>query len=735
MVEVATLAVSVTLQLIAAVLALRLIRVTGRTLAWVAIASAVLLMAVRRGSTLIAALQLPAAESGVTLSTELIALAISALLVCGLASIGPMFERIRRAEELEEGFGRVIESSLHEIYVFGADDLRFLRVSRGARSNLGFSEAELFQLTPVDIKPEFDEPGFRAVLAPLQAGGDTRAHFPSRHRRKDGSTYPVDVDLQPTRFDGRDCYLAVIRDTSQREAAERSLRESEEHFRSLIEHSQDLTSVVDWGGRIVYQSPSIRAILGWDPADRVGKPALDLIHGDDRGMVQRALDLAGAGVLPDAPLVYRLQHADGRWRTMEGVGSIRVLPNGEKQVVINQRDITDRQLAIERQLHAESLLQHAQRMETIGTFAGGIAHDFNNLLSPIVGYAEMLGEGLAGRPEAQADLAEILAAAGRAKGLVQQLLVFSRRAEPRFEAVRVEEVVHDAMGLVRVAAPQSVELHVDLDASGETVLADAIQLHQVVMNLCTNAIHAMRSEGGELRVSLSRATVCPERPGDPGSARAGAFVRLTVADTGHGMDDVTRARLFEPFFTTKLPGEGTGLGLAVVHGIVLKHQGVISFSSTPGSGTTFDVYLPALGVAAVATAVPAPTRLSGSERVLVVDDDAAVARVLQRLLERHGYAVEIARDPAAALERVARDDSVELVITDYDMPQMNGLDLAERIRDLRPGLPVVLVTGLGDAATNERSAQVGIAARVTKPFTGPHIVGLVRAALDARERA
>jgi PAS domain S-box-containing protein len=732
MIEVVILATSVTLQLLAAVLALRMIRVTGRRLAWISISAAVLLMAVRRGSALLVALQNTGTGPGVLLSAELIALVISALLVLGLASIGPMLKSLRRAEELEEGFGRIIDSSLNEIYVFAADDLRFIRVNRGARNNLGYDEAELSTLTPVDIKPEFDEDRLRRALEPLADGHGSRVRFQTRHERKDGTTYPVDVDIQAARLDGREVCLAVINDTSHRETAERALRESEEHFRSLIEHSQDLTTVLDWDGNLVYQSPSIVTILGHDPEDRIGRHIFDLMHPDDQAPVKRAMALARSGTLPESPLLYRLRHADGSWRTMEGIGSIRTLPSGAQEVVINQRDITEREIAVEKHRQAEALLQHTQRMETIGTFAGGIAHDFNNLLTPVVGYAELLSERLEDDPDAHEDVEEILKAAARARELVQQLMVFGHRAEPRLESVAVEDVVKEAMGLVRVAAPQSVTLSIDLQSEGEAVLADPIQLHQIVMNLCTNAVHSMSSKGGELHVSLRPTDECPTHLGKPGEPREGAFVCLTVQDTGDGMDATTVERVFEPFFTTKASGKGTGLGLAVVHGIVLNHDGAITVESAPGDGTTFHVYLPSLGFHAEAKREAPPAQVAGTERVLIVDDDAAVIRVLTRLLERQGYRVEATEDPTKALDRICQGESLDLVITDFDMPQMNGLELTQNIRSRQHEVPIILITGLGDAATDERLTEVGIAAKVTKPFTGPTIVGKVREVLDMR---
>lgn len=730
MIEISVLLASVLLQLTAAVLALRLIRVTGRTIAWIAVALAVLLMAVRRASTLIAVIRSPEVVTGATIGAELIALAISLLLVIGLALIGPMFERSRRTEELEEGFGRVIESCLNEIFITAADDLRFLRVNLGARENLGYSEEELLLMTPLDLTPDYDERMLREILTPLKEGRVPRVRLETRHRRKDGSYYPVDVDIQTTRFENQSAFVAVIEDTSERMDAERVLRESEEHFRSLIEHSQDLTAVMDREMRVVYQSPSIRKILGVDPGERIGQSAIDYIHPDDRAGVGKVLAEAATGVLPERPVIYRLMHADGSWRRMEGVGSVRQLPNGTRQFVVNQRDITDREEAVLEKHRAEALLQHAQRLEIIGDLAGGIAHDFNNLLTPIVGYANLLSQELQDQPEAHKDVTAILKASRRAGELVQQLLVFSRRTEPKLTSVTIEKVVREVMGLVRMAAPKSLKLTQNLDADDEAVLADAIQLHQVLMNLCTNAIDAMKGRPGELTVNLTRVHECPAHVGQPGPPKQGEFVRLSVTDTGDGMDAATVKRVFDPFFTTKDAGKGTGLGLAVVHGIVLTHGGALTVTSTPGVGSTFTVHLPSLGHQQDFQEAQPPTHLAGTEHVLVIDDEQAVAHVVKRLLEPYGYSVSIAVEPADVLTRVQDGETVDLLVTDYDMPLMNGLDLAHEVKIVRPDLPILLITGLSDDATPDRLSDAGVAAMISKPFTGSDLVEQVRSVLD-----
>jgi CheY-like chemotaxis protein len=251
------------------------------------------------------------------------------------------------------------------------------------------------------------------------------------------------------------------------------------------------------------------------------------------------------------------------------------------------------------------------------------------------------------------------------------------------------------------------------------------------MNLCTNAIDATRGRAGKLTVSLTRASECPAHVGQSGPPRQGEFVRLAVTDTGDGMDAATVERVFDPFFTTKVAGKGTGLGLAVVHGIVLNHGGAMTVTSTPGAGSTFTVHLPSLGRQQDFQEEPPVTHLAGSEHVLVIDDEQAVAQVVKRLLEPYGYTVTVAGEPSDVLARIQDGETVDLLVTDYDMPLMNGLDLAHAVKTVRPGLPILLITGLGDDATPDRLKDAGVAAMIDKPFTGSDLVGQVRSVLDA----
>jgi signal transduction histidine kinase/ActR/RegA family two-component response regulator len=384
----------------------------------------------------------------------------------------------------------------------------------------------------------------------------------------------------------------------------------------------------------------------------------------------------------------------------------------------------------------QSELLQAQKMEALGTLAGGIAHDFNNILSPIIAYAELAKEAAAGQPALEADLREIAAAAARARDLVRQILAFSRRSEGKKEPVDLGAVAREALRLLRASLPATVEIRQRLDGEAR-VLADPTQLHQVIMNLCTNAAHAMEPAGGVLAVSLDE--VSSPAGAVPGvQLGAGRHALLTVSDTGAGMAPATLARIFDPYFTTKEKGKGTGLGLSVVAGIVRAHDGRIGVYSEPGAGTTFRVYLPLVGApatAAVASAeAPAPT--SRHERVLFVDDEEPIRAVTRRYLGDLGYRVHACANGKAALEALERDPGAwDLLVTDLTMPVMGGKELAARALTLRPDLPVILCSGHSSLIDADEAARLGVREYVEKPVAMPSLLRSVRRALQAPPEA
>lgn len=391
--------------------------------------------------------------------------------------------------------------------------------------------------------------------------------------------------------------------------------------------------------------------------------------------------------------------------------------------------------AEEEKENAEEHLRMAQKMEAIGTLAGGIAHDFNNILGAIIGYAEMVHEDIVdGKAPEAASVEQILKASERARELVQQILAYNREAGHEMKPVRIGMVVNEVLKLLRSALPTTIEIRSDVMAKADTAMADSTEIHQVLMNLCANAEHAMREDGGVLDVQLQPVELDAESAATHMDIGPGSYLQLTVCDTGHGMEKADLDRIFDPFFTTKTKGEGTGMGLAVVQGIVKNLGGAVAVESEIGKGTLFRVLLPSLSVdidAADDMEAPFPR---GSERVLVVDDEAALRDVHSSMLLSLGYMVTTCASGKAAWEDFLDDpEAYDLVITDLTMPQLTGVDLAEMMLNLRPSLPIILVTGYAEKLTPEDARAIGIREMIMKPLRKRELAAVVRRVLDRED--
>ena len=376
-------------------------------------------------------------------------------------------------------------------------------------------------------------------------------------------------------------------------------------------------------------------------------------------------------------------------------------------------------------------------MEAIGTLAGGIAHDFNNILTGILGNAEMARLELAEGHPARQFLAESLAAAERARNLVAQILTFSRRREQQRAVLALAPVVEEALRLLRASLPATIELCVSLREDVPAVLADPTQVHQVLMNLGANAAHALRARGGRIEIFQNLVELPAEQSAAGVRLPAGRYVRLAVRDNGHGMDAATRERIFEPFFTTKPPGHGTGLGLAVVHGIMESHDGAITVDSAPDEGAIFHLYFPAIEAEPAANATDELIAPRGrGQRILVVDDEPVVARLATRILERLGYRATAFLDPVEAVAAFRADpDAFDLVLTDLTMPHLTGVEVASDLLRLRPTLPIILSTGFSGRLNEADARRFGIRAMLGKPYTVQSLAEAVQRVLSETSRA
>jgi signal transduction histidine kinase/ActR/RegA family two-component response regulator len=383
---------------------------------------------------------------------------------------------------------------------------------------------------------------------------------------------------------------------------------------------------------------------------------------------------------------------------------------------------------------SEKQLQQMMKLQAIGTLAGGIAHDFNNILFPIVGYTELTMDDIPKDSQARQNLEEILKATNRAKELVQQILTFSRQDCQERKPLQVQYLIKEALKLLRATIPSSIEIECDIDNTCGPIRGNPTQIHQVIMNLCTNAYHAMQESGGKLEVSLKEIHISYEQSLDRVGMKIGKHIELMVKDSGQGMEPQVMERIFEPYYTTKEQGKGTGLGLSVIHGIIKNHGGDIAVSSQPGKGATFKVYLPIIDDIEEEIQTDEPLiAVNGKERILLIDDEEQIIDVEQQILERLGYKVTPKTDSEEALEEfAAQPDRFDLVITDMTMPKMTGDQLARRMMAIKPQIPVILCTGFNETISEEKALAMGINKFVMKPIVKDELASTIRTVLDNR---
>lgn len=573
---------------------------------------------------------------------------------------------------------------------------------------------------------EADLPAFRQSWQASLAG---RRPFMLEYRITNARGEPRFVSHTAVpRFDEDGRYgghVAVINDVSEQRQIEEALRQSRERFRALVDSSQDLITVHDANATILYESPSAGRILGYPPGGLVGKAAFDLVHDEDlylareafAKVTQRSSDAAVA------PSQLRVRHADGSWVSLECIASNQLGNPAVGGILLNSRDVSERERSRQTREQLEKQLRQAQKMEAIGTLAGGIAHDFNNILGAVFGYSDLARQEVAAGSAVREYLDEIAKAGERARDLVRQILAFSRQQEQEFQPVEAQTLLKEALKLLRASIPSTIEIQTDFRAEGAKVLADPSQLHQIVINLASNAAHAMRESGGVLGIGLAVTEVTEPQLAQCGELLPGTYVVLKVSDTGVGMEKAVLERIFDPFYTTKPPSEGTGLGLSVVHGAVRRHKGAIRVTSQPRCGAEFNIYFPAYRQPAPAPGLlPTAVPHGHGERVLLVDDEATLVAVGKRMLERLGYRVTTQVSSEMALDMVISQPQLfDLVVTDQTMPGVTGCALAEHVCRIRPDLPVIVLTGYSTRFEQEGGLPTGVWDVLMKPFTSDQL--------------
>ncbi|MEH0021740.1 MAG: response regulator [Desulfobacter sp.] len=516
--------------------------------------------------------------------------------------------------------------------------------------------------------------------------------------------------------------LQALKYAIYRQESEFRLKQSEEKYRNIVENIGIGVALIDPDMTILETNEKFRQ---WFPELSLKRPlkCYEAITGP----------CMGKPVHPDCPVVKTL--SDGQSHkgiSRSGSATYRFLSfplkNDRARIkgaILLKEDISER-------VSMEARLRQAQKMESLGTLAGGIAHDFNNILTAIRGFATLARNDAAEGSAVADDLDEILKAAYRATDLVKQILTFSRKVETQKKPVRMDLIVKEALKLLRPTLPSNIEIRSSLGREGDMVIADSTQVHQIIMNLCTNAAHAMERTGGMLEVVISRTRINEgKRTGFPKLA-PGPYLRLKVSDTGCGIPPDIMDSIFDPYFTTKCLGSGTGLGLSVVQGIIRDCGGDIRVESVPGSGSTFTLFFPAVKIETpeVSRSIPEADH-RGKEHILLVDDEPTILKVGRRFLSRYGYRVHTASNGEDAWDYIRQHpDGVDMVVSDMTMPKTTGLDLAKQVKESRPDIPVIIMTGYSRMLSPGRCEKYGIRAVLNKPLSSENLVGEVRKIFD-----
>ena len=507
------------------------------------------------------------------------------------------------------------------------------------------------------------------------------------------------------------------------------LQQLQEQYRTITDALYDAVYTLDLEGRVTFANPALTQLTGYGVEELLGQSSF-MIHAPECvPILLERREAAGRGEDIAPYLQTKLLHKDGTRIDVEISATMLFLEGRIAGRVVVARDIRPR-------LQLEAEVRQSQKMQALGAFAGGIAHDFNNILGVILGYAELtesIVDDVSEPLEVRENLRQIRIAGGRARDLIRQMLAFSRQTEQQRQPLQLRLLIKETLTLLRAALPTTITLLPKLDTCADIVLADPTQMHQLLLNLCANAEHAMRDTGGVLEISLASLILSPGSTPPHPDLSPGAYVRLRVRDTGHGIEPTALERVFEPFFTTKAVGEGTGLGLAVVHGVVADHGGAITVESAPGQGATFAIYLPRCDSAQAPIAPAAGPLPCGCERILFVDDEARLAQLAQATLTRLGYDVTSCTSSLKALDAFrAAPQSFDLVITDQTMPELTGAVLVRELRRLRSDIPIILCTGFSHAMNEEKAKQLGIDAFYMKPILSRDLAQLIRRVLERR---
>jgi two-component system, cell cycle sensor histidine kinase and response regulator CckA len=636
-------------------------------------------------------------------------------------------ERKRTEEALRESearFRTFVDHAADAFFLHDNEDQgRLLDVNRRACESLGFTREELIGKTAM-VFDNWLTPAQLMRIAERVIAGEEFA-FETRHIRKDGSDFPVEINIRPFFHGGRRLGLSLARDITERKQAERALSESHDLLRAVIEGTPDAIYAKDLQHRYRminsagarFMGKAVEEVLGKDDGELLAPEAAQAVRERDlrilvTGHQETFEETVSSG---GTSRIYLSTKAPYRDRQGNVIGLVGI-----------SRDVTDMK-------RLEADFRQAQKMDAVGRLAGGIAHDFNNLLSVIIGYSELLFNQLPPEDDNRNLVYEVQKAGERAAGLTRQLLAFSRKQVLKPQVVSLNPLLTDMNRMLRRLIGKDIALVESLDPQLGMAKVDPGQFEQAVINLVVNARDAMK-EAGRLTIETRNARVEQQYADEHAGVRPGEYVVIAVSDTGHGMDEATRARIFEPFFTTKDAGKGTGLGLAMVYGFAKQSDGHIEVQSQPNSGTSFRLFLPRVAEAETALLPPAKDFrvVGGDETILLVEDEEALRTLIREVLQSYGYTVLEARDGEDGLWMARQHAGViHLLLTDLVMPRMGGRELAEQLSQQRPNLSIMFMSGHTTDVAHQRGDFGAGAVFVHKPFSPLALAREVRRLLDA----
>ena len=623
--------------------------------------------------------------------------------------------------ESEERYKNVVDSNLSAIVLYRQEEILF--ANKPFYNIFGYEPKDLKNIVIDDVlAPEAVADVAEKRRRRMAGEIEQEAVYESKGKRKNGEIFDMEISVCASHYLGKLCCIASLSDISERKRSVEALRESESRFRTLFDLSPQPVAVVEMEtGRLIDVNDKYCELMQYDKSALIGRTTIDLglLSKTDR---DRYLDcMRRTGEVRDMEIDYTIK--DGSVINIM-VFSKLIRISGEDLTVTALFDVTERKFL-------ESQLQQAHKMEAVGTLAGGIAHDFNNILGIIIGNAELAIDDVPEWNPARHNLEEVRKACIRARDVVRQILTFSRQASPQLKPVKITPIITESLNLIRSSIPSTIEIRQNISNELDTVNANPTQINQILLNLCANASHAMEEKGGVIEVDLENVTLHEESTIPGPELNPGVYVKLSVRDTGHGIEPESLDRIFDPYFTTKEVGKGTGMGLAVAHAIVKNHGGVITVDSKIDEQTTFQVFLPVYDIE-VETEIETDKELpKGNERILLVDDEEDMVETIRTLLERLGYTVTFSARSVEALEEFRNNpEAYDLVITDMTMPHMTGDQLTKEILGLRPDIPVILCTGFSERINSRVTKEIGIRELLIKPIMLGELANTIRQVLD-----